>query len=48
MQIDASKPLSVLAVAEVPLDMRKNRCTKELCVMPHPGRQSKKTLDTGR
>jgi hypothetical protein len=38
MQIDASKRLSALAVAEVPLDIRKNRCPKELCVIWHPGR----------
>jgi hypothetical protein len=48
MHINASKPLSALAVAEVPLDIRKNRCAKELCVIPHPGRQCKKTVDAGR
>jgi hypothetical protein len=38
MQIDTSKRLSALAVAEAPLDIRKSRCAKELCVNLHPGR----------
>jgi hypothetical protein len=28
-------------------DVRQNRCTKELLVVPHPGRQSKTTIDAG-
>jgi hypothetical protein len=39
MQVEALKGLYALAAAEVPLDIRKNRRAKELCVMPHPGRQ---------
>jgi hypothetical protein len=37
VQADASKRLSALAIAEGSLDIRKNRCAKELCVIPHPG-----------
>jgi hypothetical protein len=48
MQIDASKHLSALAVTQVPLDIRKNRCAKELCVLPHPSRQCNKIVDAGR
>jgi hypothetical protein len=35
----------MLAVAEIPFDVRQNKCTKELRIVPHPGRQSKKTVD---
>jgi hypothetical protein len=48
VQPDASRRLSALAVAEVPLTIRKNRFAKELCVIPHPGRQCKKTMGAGR
>jgi hypothetical protein len=38
----------VLAVSEIPFDVRYDRGTKELGIIPHPGRQSKKTVDAGR
>jgi hypothetical protein len=38
MQINASKRLSELAVAEVPLDVGKNKYAKKFCVMLRPGR----------
>jgi hypothetical protein len=38
MQIDASKRLSALAVAEVPPDVREKRWTKKLRVTPRPRR----------
>jgi hypothetical protein len=47
MQTDASKRLSALAVAEILPDIRKNRCVKELCVIPLPCRRCKKTVDAG-
>jgi hypothetical protein len=47
MQINASKRPSAIAAAEVPLDIRKNKYAKELCVIPHPGKQCKKTMDAG-
>jgi hypothetical protein len=28
----------VLAIAEIPFDIRQNRCAKELCIIPHSGR----------
>jgi hypothetical protein len=45
MEIDTSKHLPMLAVARIPFDVRQNRCTKELRIAPHPGRQSKRTVD---
>jgi hypothetical protein len=38
----------MLAVAQTSFDVRQNRCTKELCIVPHPGRQSTKTVYAGR
>jgi hypothetical protein len=37
----------MLAIAEIPFDVRQNRCTKELRIGSHPGRQSKKIVDAG-
>jgi hypothetical protein len=48
MQIDASKCLSAPAIADIPFDIRKNRSAKELCVIPRPHRQCKKTVDARR
>jgi hypothetical protein len=45
MQTDASKHLFALAVTEIPLNVRKNRWAKELCVIPPRGRQCRKTVD---
>jgi hypothetical protein len=47
MEVDTMKRLLVFAVAEIPFNVRQNRCTKKLPVVPHPGRQSKKTVDAG-
>jgi hypothetical protein len=48
MDGDTSKRLPVLAVAEISFDVTQNRCAKELCILPHPGRQSTKIVDAGR
>jgi hypothetical protein len=48
MEIDTLNRPRTLAVAEIPFSVRQNRYTKELRVVPHLGRQSKKTVDTGR
>jgi hypothetical protein len=48
MHIDDSKRPSALAAEEVLLDIRKNRCEKEICGIRHAGRQCKKTVDSGR
>jgi hypothetical protein len=48
MEVDASNRLPILAMAEIPFDIPQNRCAKELCIIPHSGRQSKKTVDAGR
>jgi hypothetical protein len=42
MEVDTSKRLRTLAVAEIPFDVRQNRCTKEVRIVPHLGKQSKK------
>jgi hypothetical protein len=47
-ELDASKRLPTLAIAEVPVDILQARCAKELCIIPPSGRQSKKTVDAGR
>jgi hypothetical protein len=47
MAIDTSNSLLTLAVAEIPFDVRHNKCTKELRIAPHPGGQNKKTADAG-
>jgi hypothetical protein len=44
MQIDASKRISALAAAKVSLDVKKNRCAKELCVALQSSRKCKKTM----
>jgi hypothetical protein len=38
MKVNTSKRLPMLAVAEVPFDVKKNSCTKELRIISHPGR----------
>jgi hypothetical protein len=48
MEVDTSKRLLTFALAEIPFDVRQNGWDKELRIVPHPGRQSKKTVDTGR
>jgi hypothetical protein len=48
MEVDTSRGLSTLAIAEILFDVRQNRCTKELRIVPHPDRQSKKSMDAGR
>jgi hypothetical protein len=45
MERDTSKRLPTLAVASIPFDVRQNRCTNELRITLHPGRQNKKTVD---
>jgi hypothetical protein len=40
-----SKRLPSIRVAEIPFDVRQNRYTKELRIVPHPCRQSKKIVD---
>jgi hypothetical protein len=47
-EVGTSKRLPMLAIADIPFDIRQNRCAKELCIIPHSGRQSKKTVDAGR
>jgi hypothetical protein len=42
-EINTSKHFHTLAVAENPFDVRQNRPTKELRIIPHPGRKIKKT-----
>jgi hypothetical protein len=37
MELDTSKHLPTLAAAEVPFDVRHNRCTKEARIILHPG-----------
>jgi hypothetical protein len=39
MEMGTSKRLPTLAVAEVPFNVRQNKCTKELRIVPHLGRQ---------
>jgi hypothetical protein len=48
IEVDTSKRLPTLAVAEIPFDVRQNRCTKELRIVPHPGGQGKKTMGAVR
>jgi hypothetical protein len=48
MEVNASKRLAMLAIAEIPFDIRQNRCAKKLCIIPHFSRQGKKTVDAGR
>jgi hypothetical protein len=48
IEVDTSKPLPMLAIAEISFDIRQSKHTKELRIIPYPGRQSKKTLDAGR
>jgi hypothetical protein len=38
MPTDDLKRVSALAIADVLLDIRNNRCPKELCVIRHAGR----------
>jgi hypothetical protein len=45
---DTSKCFPTLPVAEIPFDVRQNRCTKELRIVPYPGTQNKKTVDARR
>jgi hypothetical protein len=45
MQIHAWKRLSAFPAIHLPLDVRKNSCAKELCIMPHRSMQSKKNVD---
>jgi hypothetical protein len=45
MEVGTLKRLPTLALAEIPFDVRQNRCTKEFRIAPHPGRQSKKSVD---
>jgi hypothetical protein len=47
MEVDTSKRLPMLAVAEILFDVRQNRCIEELRIVPHPGRESRKTLEAG-
>jgi hypothetical protein len=47
MEVDTSKRFPTLALAEIPFDVKQDRGTKELRILPHPGRQSKKTVDAG-
>jgi hypothetical protein len=47
MEVDTSKHLPPLIVAGIPFDVRQNRYTKELRIVAHPGRQSKKTVGAG-
>jgi hypothetical protein len=47
MEVATSKRLPTLAIAEIRFDVRQNRCIKELLIMPHPDRQSKKTVAAG-
>jgi hypothetical protein len=47
MEIDTSKRLPPFAVAEIPFDVRQNRCTKELRFVLDRGSQSKKIVDAG-
>jgi hypothetical protein len=44
-EVDTSKRLYMLAVAEIPFDVKQNICTKELRIIPYPGRESKKIAD---
>jgi hypothetical protein len=48
MEVDTSKRLPMLALAGIPFNVKQNRCTKELGIVLHPGRQSMKTVVTGR
>jgi hypothetical protein len=35
-------------VADISFDVMQNKYTKEICIVPHPGRQNKKTVNAGR
>jgi hypothetical protein len=48
MEVDTSKRLPAVANAKIPFDVKQNRYTNELRIVPHPGGQSEKTLDAGR
>jgi hypothetical protein len=48
MEVEASKRLLTLAVAEIPFNARQNRTDAQKNSASHPGRQSKETLDAGR
>jgi hypothetical protein len=48
MEGDASKRFPTHAIAEIPFDVRQNRCTKEPRIITHPGRQNKKIVNAGR
>jgi hypothetical protein len=45
MELDVSRRLPALVVAEIPFDVRQNGCIKELCILPHPSSQSKNTVN---
>jgi hypothetical protein len=48
MELDTSKRLPMLAAAEIPFNVKQNRSTKDLRIVPHLGRQNKKTVDARR
>jgi hypothetical protein len=48
MEVDTLKRLPIFVVAEIPFDIRQDRCAKEFLIVPHPGRQRKKTMDARR
>jgi hypothetical protein len=47
-EVNILKRLPTLAIAEIPFVIRRGRCTKELPLVPHPGRQSSSIMDAGR
>jgi hypothetical protein len=47
MEVDTSESLPTLAIAVIVFNVTQNSCTKELFIVPHPGRQSQKTMDAG-
>jgi hypothetical protein len=47
MEVDISKRLPILVVAEIPFGVRQNGCIEELRIVSHPGRQSRKTVGAG-
>jgi hypothetical protein len=48
MEVETWKRFPAFAVAEILFDVKQNRRRKELCIVPHPGRENKKTVDVGR